>query len=233
VPARRRGWRGGNYTTGNLMATEEPKCPLCERIAKFASRDPSSRTYQIDCSTCGRYELSENAIAQVQKEAALRGCLSIATREASDSGMPLKLNLSNWRDVALAFEDTPIGVKSRRLLELLRQRTVFYGETARFSAEVDWPLIHAFSSGEATALSAEMQRRGLVAPRKTQTDSGPILTMDGWSATEPAVGGVPGLGFVAMSFDDSLSSAYNEGNETCGRDRLRAPAHQGGLGAFQ
>jgi nucleoside 2-deoxyribosyltransferase len=53
--------------------------------------------------------------------------------------------------------------------------------------------------------------------------------MDGWSATEPAVGGVPGLGFVAMSFDESLSSAYNEGMKPavetdCGLQLIRVDA---------
>lgn len=197
---------------------------LCDTQSKFSKY--VDRMLQFDCPTCGRYEVSEMANTEIQREKFLRGCLSIATREASDSVQPLKVTTTNWREYALPFSSISIVSKTKRLLELLRRRAPAFGQAAIFKIDEDWPLIHAVSSSEARALLEEMQTQGLLARRNPTDEPGQMLTMKGRNETEPLNGGVPGLGFAAMAFDQSMDEAYEKGMRAavetdCGLHLLR------------
>jgi hypothetical protein len=169
------------------------------------------RSYEIGCAACGDYWISEAALTEIEREPVLRGCVSVATREASDAKRPLALTRDNWRDIARTFVGTPIGVKIQRLLGLARKRSRWYGDSVMLYLDADWPLLHAYSADEAQALMLELQRRGLLSGQAGIDDLGLALTIEGWEATEPSAGGVPGLGFAAMSFDPELLPAYEDG----------------------
>jgi hypothetical protein len=193
------------------MSGEQTSCPLCGSGNAKVSPLVDGRVNETACPTCGRYEVTDQAYAQIQSEPSLKGYLAVATRHASDSDQPISLRTDTWRQYAVDFAGASIVEKRRRLLELLRRSTNFFGQPSTFDASKDWPLVRAGNQVEVNTLLSALRKDGLLSATASHSGSGPVLTYEGWSATEPAFGGVQGFGVVAMSFAEELRDAFDEG----------------------
>jgi len=158
----------------------------------------------VDCQACGTFKITQHAVWKIDEFSQLRHLLSATTRRASDAGQPLSLTSDNSRGYAESFLGTTLAGKLRNVLELLRKRSSFFGDEAEFNVTTDWPLLIAEGPAEASALIQLAQEHGLV-------KDGSVLTWDGWQAVETIASDISGFGFVAMSFDDSLRDAFNDG----------------------
>jgi hypothetical protein len=118
------------------------------------------------------------------------------------------LTTTKWKSLALAHANTPVSRKLEKVIEYLARQSAFPGDTVRLDSQVDYPLFDAVSHQEAHFLVEHLMERRMV----RSVPNGFVLTADGWARLDPVgTGGVPGHGFVAMSFDPSLTEAYAQG----------------------
>jgi len=186
-------------------------CPLCDHAdATFQSSDP----VLIACPVCGQYEMT----FQLEVDRDMRGqrhpYLSAATRKANDSGHRLVLGTDNWREVEEEQRAIRVTEKLSQLLRLVAERSGGLGSVWKVDVNRDYPLIAAQHSGELRIYLEYLAEKGFLIPITKQPDGWCCaLSVPGWQEIEPipAIGGIPGRCFVAMSFDDSLDDAYRLG----------------------
>jgi hypothetical protein len=197
-----------NITTASPV---NKTCPLCGAVASPLFHS-ASRTSEIQCAACGEFAITSTAILAMTDDptiADLRWCLSAATRSAFETGQRITLRTDDLRKHINSWIGTPLGTKRSKLLHLFRTKSVFYGNVVQFSCDTDWPLIVAQNREECANLLNHLLEQGLL---KKDMGSGALrLTFQGWDATEPVAGGVPGRAFIAMSFDESLGPAFEFG----------------------
>jgi hypothetical protein len=134
--------------------------------------------------------------------------LSIHTRQAYERGERADLNSMNWQELALAHQNTPITLKTTKLLELVAKRSE-PGKLAKFDIVSDPPLVDAVDSNQLSYLLNHMTELGYLEDRGRELY---LLKVKGWEQLQSAtVNGIPGKCFVAMSFHDSLLECYDAG----------------------
>jgi len=184
---------------------EKNPCPLCTRGAKLTSGE----MYTVECKTCGEYQFTTEWIIRIKEaDMELLPCLSIHTRQASERGERVELNSMNWKELSLAHQNTPISLKTTKLLELTAKRSK-PGKSAKFDIVSDPPLVDAFNSHELSYLFKHMTEIGYLEHRGRELY---LLKVKGWEQIQAAtLNGITGKYFVAMSFDDSLKEACDNG----------------------
>ena len=154
--------------------------------------------------------------------------LSIYVREHTDSGRgPIEIDIGDAKKLETAAEtyaNTPIVARVDKLLKLLERRTAYPGAFASFNPELDCPAVHAVSAAEFLYYLNALAEQGLIettTPMKDHSGRYPesvspdaryaaVITLDGWAKIS-ATGIASKTGFIAMSFDHSLDSAFSEG----------------------
>jgi len=98
--------------------------------------------------------------------------------------------------------------KLDNLLQLMAERTQELGEYTRFDSARDYPLLIARGRDEVEYFTQELLKRGYL----DGTLDGLALTIPGWERLEQVkkAGYVSTRCFVAMWFDDSMRSIYDE-----------------------
>lgn len=182
----------------------------------------------FECVVCGRYTISallrELLPAADDDDAKLLPYVRAHTRQAAEGGQTAELTNDNWRDLARGHANTPVATKLRKLLELVAKRSRRPGEDVEIRRDLIYPLVDAVSAEEVQYLIDHLLERGFL--DKSRFHDYFVLLVEGWASLEPAPGGIPGRGFVAMSFDPSLSDAYTQGiqpaiKDDCGFDPIR------------
>jgi len=179
-------------------------CILCG-LECDSFRDFETDEYCSSCKRCGKYWISRPA--SFDKDLRDAWGLMAATRQADEAGKPLHVTTEAWHELAAAHEGTTVGAKIRKLIEYLGRKT-FPGQMCSLDCTLDYPLFDACGQGEALFLLTQCGELGYV----EGSEANCRLTVAGWSYLEPDTTGIPGLGFVAMSFDPSLEVAYDSGN---------------------
>jgi hypothetical protein len=188
------------------------ECVLCRRGDASGGPLGSRDAYRIVCPQCGTYDATGRAYAilgESSYDAETRLKLTWAARRASDLGAPLELGTDNLDEIAgSVVEPRPPSRKLDEVILLLAKRTVAFGEVVFVSAE-DWPAVFARSAHEYNALLATLREIGLVKGH----ESGQILTPSGWERVIRLESERPvsTAAFVAMWFDPSMKSAYDDG----------------------
>jgi predicted nucleotide-binding protein with TIR-like domain len=182
--------RHGGILCAEMTATEQSStCPICGKGARV--RVSPTEKHDVTCRTCGVFSMSIELIDDLPSEQGfeqLRPFLSAATRQASESGQPLTLLSTNWREHAEAHATTSISGKAQKLLKFLRERSTALGDTVRFRSSTDFPLMDAASSSECDAILTSLENRGLV----EYPGMGIVaLTVDGWEALGRTPSGRP------------------------------------------
>jgi hypothetical protein len=108
-------------------------------------------------------------------------------------------------------------------LRLIADQSETPGHEWKTQPAFDYPLIAARDSSEFDVYLDHLIQQGLLKLCRRLVDGNAYqLTVPGWQAVEPIAssGGIPGRCFIAMSFDPSLSAAYESGIKravhTCG-----------------
>ena len=189
------------------------QCPLCRGTASLWAYNGIDA--RIECGRCGTFKLTRRlydttleALNREMKE--LLPYLSAHTRQASERGEEILLEVDNWKDYAMAHRAVPVSRKLFNLLELIARRTTPGKPTNIF--DTDAPLLDAVDSTELSFLLGTQNDFGCT----TQLNKhAVILKAKGWEQIQAAtISGIPGKCFVAMSFDEDLKKPiFHDGIE--------------------
>jgi len=156
------------------------------------------------------FEVSGTLLAGIgQMDPRDRARLSCCTRQRSVGGEVVRLLSHNWQELAAAFGRTGLQAQRRLLLEAIARGVEFRpSRWHRIDNPLDWPMFDCQDEAELTWLQTSLTAEGLA-----ERDGNALrLTLKGWDAISPIAGaGTPGQGFVAMSFDPALDTAYDTG----------------------
>jgi hypothetical protein len=195
---------------------EQPKqqCPLCGWDAKRALV-PSRDAFEVDCPRCGRFIVNGLLMSSAVPEldTGLLPYLSAHTRQANVQGAVVELTTDNWQDYARSHQGTPVSQKLLAILEHIAKRSRWPGDRVELFYENSAPLFDAVSEDEVGFLVDHLlSRKQLHHTDNLVGGKEVVVTPEGWARLEPpAGGGIPGRCFVAMSFHESLDSAYADG----------------------
>jgi hypothetical protein len=207
---------------------EIDRCALCGWDAKV---NRSGDADHIVCELCGEFKITQTLLASLVNQDAkpLLPYLRAHTRQASERGELVTLDTRNWKDLALAHKYTPLPRKITKLLELLASRSR-PGDSVEINPAADAPLVDAASKTEMLFLidyleKGEYVRKFDVGSLDGKIERQYILEVKGWEQLQPTAG-IPGKCFVAMSFNESLKEAYDNGiylalKEDCKMDPVR------------
>lgn len=208
-------------------------CPICLAAADLQSLMPLT-VFEIECDRCGRFQITHDLANWWRQERerldgtlraeeeALLPYLSAYTRQAAAM---VRLDTTNWKGLAKLHIGVPVSRKRDRLLELIARRSSTPGAWIALNPRLTSPLLDIGDDRELDFLLDSLRDRGYVQFRRVpvpeaRDDQGGFsesekqysLTMVGWELLEPIAGaGIPGTCFVAMSFDASLNSAFDQG----------------------
>lgn len=170
----------------------------------------------VDCAVCGRFGITFELVVDrdLARGAGPRPYLSAATRKAHESGRPLTLTTDNWRELEAEQRSIPVSEKLNQLLLFVAARSGGPGGECLIRPWFDYPLIAGRNPAELVRYLEHFVSQGILVTDKTYTDANHYdLSISGWQRLEPVPtkGGIPGRCFVAMSFDPSLDTAYENG----------------------
>jgi hypothetical protein len=139
--------------------------------------------------------------------------LSAHTRQESFSERCCRLDVQNWKELALGHKTTAVSKKLDLTLKLVADRSMSPGSVISASMN-DYPLVDAMNGQELRFYVDQLKESGyldLVRPLEGNKFSC-RMTAKGWDRFQAfSVSGIPGRCFVAMSFDPSLSEAWEKG----------------------
>lgn len=177
-------------------------CFLC--CLECDSYSTGNDEYCCKCERCGHFCISRTASVDKSLEGDWR--LMAATRQAHEAGERLDLHTGNIDAVRRAHQGTTVSTKIRKVLEYVGRHTT-PGSQWKMALNLDYPLFDARGEVEAAFL---LRYCGALEYLEG-TEQSVRLTVKGWGFLEPETTGIPGLAFVAMSFDQSLEMAYDSG----------------------
>lgn len=206
---------------GSVHVVREPSwehCPLCGLAAQLqtpgyrnADGSPPQNNFRVACERCGQYGIAGSVGDYFDAwsiAAEERLWLSCATRQATDCGRRLVLQEDRLKRIANDHRNTSFSqIMMKALTHFARHSRP--GEDVHVVQSRDYPLFDLSSATQVGYLLTQLVRRDLV----EESGGGRFhLTARGWEAIEPVTSaGVIGLCFVAMSFDPSMTEAYEHG----------------------
>jgi hypothetical protein len=205
-------------------------CPVCGDSVR--EHFGHSHGELFDCSTCGPFVIPGLLISMLRSHhAELMPYLSAHLRQFSTRQNPLLVSADTFLEWADAHARASIPQKRLLILEHVARKSSSRFGAARFGATVqfgqrDYPLFDCYDQNELVALVDSLEADKLLLRRA----AGPLsyeLTNSGWSAVAPVGGGVIGTAFVAMSWDPTLTAAYDEGIAPALQDCGIHPIHIG------
>jgi hypothetical protein len=144
-----------------------------------------------------------------QSDADIKGLLpylSAYIRQANERGEKVALDKDEWRNFAVAHQQTPFTTRVRKLLEVLAARSK-PGYSIDFNHDYDFPLADIGSRQELAFILDHLYALGYMSLLSKQNWS---LTPKAWEHLESTVG-IFRRCFVAMSFAPELQEAYDNG----------------------
>lgn len=194
------------------------KCPVCELAAQGPTQMAGKDMWRYTCERCGKYNLSEEAGFEIKdkKFEPKRHLLSGVLRTSWENGQEIALMTYNLDEVVHRAPTNP------RVTSLLEQLLVFVADRSRLVSlhgptlvpETAYPLFYLRNGTDLIYLAQLLTKQGLL-EQVAQSNTGmPVrLTPLGWERAEQLqqTRGRPDQAFVAMSFHESMSSAYTEG----------------------
>jgi len=200
----------------------------CARCGKFMFC-PSNVSFDWESRVVPEFLLQKGLTKRDGKRASvlLRKYLSIYTRECLERGLPAPLidpfNPDELVRLAETYAFTPVAAKTEKLLRLIERRSTFPGEQIRVNPELEYPAVHAIGSEEFDFYLQALREEGsleygtTMAPGDSKTVPLLTVTLQGWRRLA-ASGARSRTGFVAMSFDPSMNSAFSHAIEPAIRE---------------
>jgi hypothetical protein len=152
--------------------------------------------------------------------------VSWRVREATDAGLILRLEITNFEALAAEVEVPPVPTKLRNLLTL-QARESAPGEWKRLDPYITAARLKCRDQAELDYLFGALHEQGYLLPSPVFNEGQQLVTPAGWEALAPIAGmGTPGVCFVAMAFHLDLVEAYDKGfrpaiEDDCGLRALR------------
>lgn len=191
------------------MVTEA--CPLClqhdaEKLGTVDSNHPDMISYR--CPRCGNFVIGDLVPYEIEAQwSTERYRLSAAARAASERGQPLEITTDRIEGIiGTVAPNRAVLDRVDRLLLVLADRAGDFWRVATFDTELDYPLIAAKSSDEASyVIDLATQLKFL--------SSGTYFTAQAWQRVDELRRTQPDSrqAFAAMSFDPSLNDAWWNG----------------------
>jgi len=183
------------------------RCKLCGlNVNEPTQEDNARRAYLLSCRRCGKYEITSQALLDIDTYSPF---LQAAARQGSEAGARVFITENNWRQLIEDHSHTGVAENFDKLLQFLHRRIDRPGKMASIDLEREYPVIDAQSSDELKWYLENAEDAGFI--RKSGTHY--FLTAKGWDyLIGPSGGGaIPGRCFVAMSFSEEHSSIYMAG----------------------
>lgn len=205
-----------------MTPSNEPSwfhCPLCVLEATviaederpgYDSRPDPFEPIAVDCKRCGSYSCAEfrGKDGPWGITASERPYLSCATRQAWARGNRLGLTEDRIAHIASSHKSVPVVRMMEAVLSYLAKNGR-PGAHVHIKSAFDYPLFDTISTQEAEFILEQLRSRGLL---EFYGDGRYMLTSVGWNLVEPmGPAGAPGRCFVAMSFHDSMTGAFELG----------------------
>ena len=199
------------------MPGDDPtKCPICDNELE---RGPNrlGDAFELSCPICGQFQVT-GSLAHAppfRLHPELCPYLSAHIRHSNQKNVVPQLDSKNWERFARSRARTPIFSKLAMVLEELARRAPVPGDTTSIDGNRDYPLFDARGSDEVEFLLKAADERGWI-EAKARTMGGLwghlALTVEGWTQLESfsSENRASNTCFVAMSFDSSLISLYEE-----------------------
>ena len=182
-------------------------CPLCESAFAFCrtARD-GTNTFEIECSHCGNYKISDQAIETLPANE--KHFLSYVCRTWSEDKNPTILT-TNMHTLIQRAPRRSIPEKRDWLLQLMAHETDVPGESSKFRTDRDYPRFTARNANESVWYLESLVEAGLIT--RTAVDAG-ALTMRGWERVAQLQQSGPSspFVFVAMSFSNEMNTIFDE-----------------------
>ena len=193
-------------------------CPICKLAEQEATEHGTSDTFTIACSRCGTYGISGSAGAVLERKPG-NAKLSAYLRDRSEGGNPVYLNTRNLEEISSSTPDYRVAEKQLRLLKAIEGKSNYPGATVYLNSQFDYPLAWAASADEFGYHMRTLHERSLIEiidPDPYTLDRGSYklkIRADGWDYLENKgkVQFESNQVFVAMSFSDSMRSAWVNG----------------------
>jgi len=151
-----------------------PICPLCKQPPEILRRaTDGSVTLQVSCERCGRFSISDQALADLTSEN--RYLLSAASRLWTGERRPLILT-TNIRELVEQVPKFTVSDQLDALLQLVADRSPELGSASTFDSNRDYPLLVARNVGEATYFANGLAKRGFI----NTIGSRLAVTLEGW-----------------------------------------------------
>jgi len=193
---------------------DQAECPICASTSDKQGLDPLDRKVSYSCPVCGRFQITEEAEGEVRRltegqKALLSGCV----KERSDKGNIAELWTTNLKDL-LSTAPTTLNEKLGRLLAQLANRSRFFGNQVRLAPN-DRALGYAMNPPEFDAQIRCLAELGWVKILGAMGDGTFFiaLTVQGINEIEKMAQNqkeFSNKAFVAMSFNESLNSLYDD-----------------------
>jgi nucleoside 2-deoxyribosyltransferase len=200
----------------------------CARCGRFMFA-PSHISFDWDSPVVPQFLLQKGLSKRDGKQASrlLRRYLSIYTRECIERSLPVPLinpfKPDELAQLAETYAFTSVAAKTEKMLRLLEKRTTFPGQQVRLDPELEYPAVHAVGPEEFAFYLQALQKEGSLeygttaVPGESRTVLLVTIALGGWQRLASS-GANSRTGFVAMSFDATLNSAFSEAIEPAIRE---------------
>lgn len=202
------------------MASRRATCPICKLgEQEIVSDSDYGDKVTYNCNRCGKYTISRTAESVSEHRDPAMG-LSAWIRERNIVGTDVPLLNSNLLKEVVANlpRYSPIE-KQRKLLQAMEALTAYPGREVVLIPDHDAPLAWAENEHEFTYYVKSLMERGLIQlsnPEERTLDDllfPMVITAAGWEYLETigVLNARSDQAFVAMSFDSTLASVYDNG----------------------
>lgn len=203
------------------MSSTVEHCPICGQSADFRAGFVSDRDgtiYGGQCARCGRVHVADHVVGKLRSTNSLH-LLSAFFRRYPEAKPPL-VTLDNVDELLAGMPVLrTVPEKLNGLLKLLADSKVPPGTEIPFDSSTNYPLVFAANAQEINFLLGQLSRRGFVLPI---AGTGRYqVTAEGYERIEQLEAASyksSRNAFVAMWFDRSRDSIYNEAIEPAIRE---------------
>jgi hypothetical protein len=187
--------------------------PYCDWV--FEDGPSPVPAQEANCQQCGQYyllgSLNDYYMADLV-DTPKKTALSCATRQASESGKPLRLTRENAAKFAGAHVETRVSDNMDNLLRWIAKRAPRPSSTMTVSIETDFTVVDCLGPNEFQQYLSWLTTNSLVGDSGIPGRGPYFLTLDGWNRLQPPgrPGGKPGQCFIAMWFDPTMDEVELE-----------------------
>jgi len=206
------------------------KCPLCEKESQINSNDPLNKVFQIKCSTCGFFSITDRAsdavcsqeikdkrifISIFMREQTIKKLSPITLINSENDQVNIKPSVTIY-DAINQFPEKFSGRVDKALMNLskLSKHT---GSELKISPETDYPILFVDSKNidSISFMIRYLSESGLVDKDRSTYDCFSLtITPYGWDRIyelEKTNSVYLNQAFVAMWFDDDMSGVWENG----------------------